>query len=398
MSGTHYPTDLSAAEDQHARARLAELADGFIESGDLRSAEWREAFLSTWRHPYIPAYYPALDRPPVLCINPDQRAGWLDNVYSDQTLITKVMPKPLSRVFRPALGWVHTSSSTLPSLVLRMLEALDVHDGMRVLEIGTGSGYNCALLCQRLGSELVTSVDVDAELVDLARERLSAQGFKPHLVAVDGAEGHPAGGPYDRIISTCAVPAIPTAWLGQVAPGGVILTDVHGALGGTLVRLTLDDNGVATGHFLPFWTGFIPMRHADPGEPTATAWSAEEPTSSTTDVDPSMLLDQLHPLGFVAQWQLPGVQRAPAASETGEPAVTVWAADGSEATVETTEHAGRYRVSETGPRRIWQDVELIHEFWQSARRPGFERFGLTATPTGQWVWLDDPDSSDRWAL
>ncbi|HET9255845.1 MAG TPA: methyltransferase domain-containing protein, partial [Pseudonocardiaceae bacterium] len=198
----------------------------------MHSAEWREAFLATWRHPCLPAYYPSLAEPPVLCIDPARRAGWLagwlDAVYSNETLITKVAPIPLSRAFAPATGWMYTSSSTKPSLILRMVEALDVHDGHRVLEIGTGSGYHCALLSERLGSENVTSVDIDAELVDLARERLDANGHKPRLAAADGAQGCPAGAPYQRIIATCAVRSIPAAWLRQAEPGTVILTDVHG--------------------------------------------------------------------------------------------------------------------------------------------------------------------------
>jgi len=177
---TNYPTDLDCDEERRARARLVEMADRFAEEGDLRTAEWREVFLSTWRHPYVPAYYPTLDGPPILCVDPVQRDAWLDAVYSNQTLITKVMPVPLSRAFAPATGWMYTSSSTLPLLMLRMLEDLDVHDGDRVLEIGTGSGYNCALLCQRLGSEHVTSVDIDPELIDLAHRTPRRQRLHAH--------------------------------------------------------------------------------------------------------------------------------------------------------------------------------------------------------------------------
>ena len=101
-------------------------------------------------------------------------------MYSDQTLITKVAQLPHSRALRPGAYPMFTSSSTLPSLVLTMLEALDVTETCRVLEIGTGSGYNAALLCERLGSDQVTTVDIDPELVDLARERLAANGYTPH--------------------------------------------------------------------------------------------------------------------------------------------------------------------------------------------------------------------------
>jgi protein-L-isoaspartate(D-aspartate) O-methyltransferase len=61
-------------------------------------------------------------------------------------------------------------------------------------------------------------VDIDPELIELAAERLAANGYAPTLAAVDGAGGYPPGAPYDRIIATCGVPAIPQAWLEQAAP------------------------------------------------------------------------------------------------------------------------------------------------------------------------------------
>jgi methyltransferase of ATP-grasp peptide maturase system len=393
----NYPTDLSPAEALRARARLAELAEQFTAKQILRTPAWREVFERTWRHPYVPAYYPDKDTPPVLCIDGPRREQWLDAVYSDTTLITKLMPVPLSRPLRPALEMTYTSSSTLPSLVLEMLEELDVVDGQRVLEIGTGSGYNTALLCQRLGSKLVTSVDIDPELVDLARERLAANGYTPTLAAVDGHTGYPPGVPYDRIIATCAVPAIPVAWLEQAAPSAVILTDVHGPLGGTLVRLTVDDHGSATGRFLPHWAGFMTMRHHV--EPSHPQWPVLElpATQSCTTIDPLTL--NTHGLfGFIVQWQLPGVTHGRMINDDGQPVVFLLARDGSRAEVTTTSTTGGYPVRQYGPQRLWDHVEHAATFWNQQGRPSYERFGLTATTHDQYIWYDQPDGPHRWSL
>ncbi|WP_141726977.1 methyltransferase domain-containing protein, partial [Streptomyces niveus] len=69
-------------------------------------------------------------------------------------------------------GVVATSSASMPSVVAAMLRDLDVSDGMRVLEIGTGTGWNAALLAHRLGSGNVVSVEIDAEVVARARAAL----------------------------------------------------------------------------------------------------------------------------------------------------------------------------------------------------------------------------------
>lgn len=108
----------------------------------------------------------------------------------------------------------------------RMLETLDVRDSDRVLEIGTGAGYNAALLCHRLGDRQVYSVDVEPDLVDAARSRLAALGYHPTLVCADGGLGLPEHAPYDRIIATCSVPRVPWSWVGQTKLDGVILADL----------------------------------------------------------------------------------------------------------------------------------------------------------------------------
>ncbi|MGH4016360.1 MAG: ATP-grasp peptide maturase system methyltransferase [Pseudonocardiaceae bacterium] len=392
-----YPTDLSPGERELAQARLRELAERFTADGILRTPQWRDVFERTWRHPYVPSFYPTLDGPCLLSIDPRRRDDWLAAVYSDQTLITKVVQVPMSPALRPGSYPVYTSSSTMPSLVLRMLEALDVHDGYRVLEIGTGTGYNAALLCARLGSEHVTSVDIDPELIELAAERLAANGYTPTLAAVDGAAGYPPGAPYDRIIATCAVPAIPPAWLAQAEPGGVILADVHGPIGGTLARLTINPDGVATGRFLPDWAGFMWLRHT-PGVPAPPPqrWVDDEPVESVSAVDPALVSsDGL--FGFVAQWHLPDVTWGPA-TEHGEAAIHLWAPDGSRAAVRTTRTNGAFPVSQVGPRRLWDRVEEAHTFWQRAGRPRYEQFGITATTTSQYIWYQHPDSEHRWPL
>jgi protein-L-isoaspartate O-methyltransferase len=110
--------------------------------------------------------------------------------------------------------------------------------GQTVLEIGTGSGYSTALLCERLGEENVTSVDVGSDMVELARRRLREAGYRPTLVCEDGFHGHRPRAPYDRVISTCKAGRIPTAWVEQARTGGVILAVLPEYL----------DSGVVAGH------------------------------------------------------------------------------------------------------------------------------------------------------
>jgi len=112
-----------------------------------------------------------------------------------------------------------------PYMVARMTEALDPKPQHRVLEIGTGTGYQTAVLA-RLVAE-VWSVERDHYLADRARDRLKALGLENiHFQVGDGSLGWPDGAPYDGILVTAAAPSIPRALVGQLAPGGRLIIPV----------------------------------------------------------------------------------------------------------------------------------------------------------------------------
>jgi protein-L-isoaspartate(D-aspartate) O-methyltransferase len=113
-----------------------------------------------------------------------------------------------------------------PYTVAFQSELLSVSPGMKVLEIGTGSGYQSAVLCQ-LGAK-VFSVERHLILHQKSSklfEMLKKQDLKynPHLVYGDGFKGIPAFAPYDRVIVTCAVPKFPEELLKQMKPGGILV-------------------------------------------------------------------------------------------------------------------------------------------------------------------------------
>ncbi len=215
---------------------------GLVADGSLVDPRWEAAFKRVPRHLFVPRFY-RNDRHGSAVVDETSGADWLSGVYSDTHLVTTEDVR---------------SSSTAPSLMAQMLGALELDGGERVLEIGTGTGYNTALLSERLGADRVTSVDIDPDLVAQAKERLALAGYRPLVAVTDGAEGYPAASPYDAVIATCRLDYIPAAWLNQLRPGGVIVTPL-GA--GIAVLRKAPAGHEAAGAFLPTSAYFMPLRH-----------------------------------------------------------------------------------------------------------------------------------------
>ena len=131
-----------------------------------------------------------------------------------------------------------------PYVVAYMTEQLAVRSHHRVLEVGTGSGYQAAVL-SRLAREVV-SVERYRTLAEQARERLQALGYdNVEVVVGDGLAGVPARAPYDRIIVTAAAEQVPQALIDQLADNGVMVLPL-GPQGGAqhIIKLTKSSTGV----------------------------------------------------------------------------------------------------------------------------------------------------------
>src|SRR5215471_5148415 len=116
-----------------------------------------------------------------------------------------------------------------PYVVAYMTEVLEVGDAMRVLEIGTGSGYQAAVLsvlCRR-----VYTVERHRPLLEEAERRFRALRIENVVTRLgDGHGGWPEQAPFDRILMTAAAPSVPTALLDQLAPGGILIAPIGPAV------------------------------------------------------------------------------------------------------------------------------------------------------------------------
>ncbi|MGH3930494.1 MAG: rRNA adenine N-6-methyltransferase family protein, partial [Pseudonocardiaceae bacterium] len=153
------------------------LVDQLAANGSVRSREVRRAFAEVPRENFVPRFHHnhSAGRRWVDGTDPRQRDEWLRAVYADEVLVVQTRPAP--DLVDP--GGAPTSSSSMPSVMAGMLEVLDLRPGQRVLEIGTGTGYNAALLCHLVGAENLVSVELDPGLADSARDALSRIGLHP---------------------------------------------------------------------------------------------------------------------------------------------------------------------------------------------------------------------------
>jgi protein-L-isoaspartate(D-aspartate) O-methyltransferase len=208
-------------DDVHAQQLRARLVAQLERGGELVTARVKEAMLRTPRHVFVP----------------DDES--VDDAYANR-------PLPIG----------HGQTISQPAVVAWMTEALDLTGAERVLEIGTGSGYQAAVLSQ-LARE-VWSVEFFPDLAAEASARLAALGCRNvHVLSGDGSLGWPDRAPFDRVIATAAARTVPPAWIEQLGDGGVLVAPLGAAWDQQLVRIR-KVGGEARAENLG-WVQFVPL-------------------------------------------------------------------------------------------------------------------------------------------
>lgn len=312
--------------------------------------------------------------------------AWLTAAYTDQALTTQRDDGAVGGMGMP------TSSSSAPTVMARMLAASDLRPGQQVLEVGTGTGYNAALLTELVGADHVVTVEVDQALADNARADLAAAGYLPVVAHGDGEDPPVPPSSQDRLIATCTVAAVPWRWLDVVRSGGRIVTPWSpspGAPGGVLAVLDVT-SGRAAGRFEGSLAFMWARGQRWPGQPApevdAQADQVEQvtgdPREAWLDGDMAVLLSLLRP-----DWTF-GMGFEPGADEPH-----VWIVSTSCSSWMRLHADGR--VEAAGNRPLWGEFADALTWWRAQGSPPVTEFGLTVDRgrSVQTVWLHSPDTA-----
>jgi protein-L-isoaspartate(D-aspartate) O-methyltransferase len=190
----------------------------------------------------------------------------LDAVYEDEAIITRRDPD----------SGEPTSSSSQPAIMAEMLELLAPAPGERVAEIGAGTGYNAALLAHMVGDEgAVTSVELDPEVAADARRNLREAGCPATVVVGDGRDGVAAAAPFDAMMATASVEAVPRAWHDQLRSGGRLVLPLRISRVASALQVVAGLRRSRHGfeHAAAVTGAFMPLRDpaAAPGRPDRVA-------------------------------------------------------------------------------------------------------------------------------
>ncbi|GAA4545876.1 methyltransferase domain-containing protein [Amycolatopsis samaneae] len=311
---------------------------------------------------------------------------WSSLVYSDRVIVTQFDDGDPTW---PDVGFRPTSSASMPSAVAGMLGALDAQPGESVLEIGTGTGFNAALISELVGPEgNVTSIEIDENIGKEAKRNLETAGYSRVDVEIQDAT-FPIGRRFDRIIATAGVHLgqLPFWW---VKSANVILAPMRADLSsGPLVKFEIDD-GVARGRAVGMRVGFMEMRSQRVRSMShrKLRWDDEQADRSTTDVNPFVVL-----LNESSRWAASvavpmcryDLEKPTEERDHG----VAWLVDpisGSWATV-APEDEDSHTVRQFGPRRLWNETESAYRWWVRKGKPAIESWEWTVSAERQSIQL-----------
>lgn len=194
------------------------------------SDKTKEAYLKLPRHLFVKRF--SVDGERWVNLNFENREFHLPLLYSDRPLL----------LFD---NRAQVSTISQPSFVLKMLDLLDLMEGQKVFELGSGSGWNAALMGEIVGREgLVMSFEIIDEMARVAEDNINHFDLpQVKILTFDGALGYEDEAPYDRGIFTAGANDIPRIFFDQIKDGGKLLFVLHTPTQGDLLLVLRKKNG-----------------------------------------------------------------------------------------------------------------------------------------------------------
>ncbi len=381
--------------DQLARPYADALVAALKSEGKLSSPLVEAAFKQVPRHPFIDHFF-LLERndrriqwrqvQPSTVQNTD---AWLRAVYTNQPVVTA-----FDEYNTP------TSSSSSPDAMAFMLEASELGPGMRVLEIGTGTGYNAALLAHIVGDpHKIFTVEIDTALAHRAQhilDQVVGQGIT--VYAGDGLHGYAPGAPYERMIATGSYHKVPLDWLDQLQPGGMLLMNLRGHLGACafLKIVKVGPRRVAHGTFLA-GSDFMELRDAQAPSYRVTDLVARylgrpavaQRSFTCAAFDPSLLWD--HRLEFRLQLSFPEMYFTSVQVDPMCPCLIDTTSD-TMLVFRPAERQDEWLVEIKGQEQLWKRVAQVYGWWVDTGGADLDAYRLEIDALGkQRVMLASKD-------
>ena len=367
------------------------------QKGAINDPAVEAAFLAIPRHRFLNNFYISDQVAPLhwkliqpSSLEPDT---WFELVYANAPHVIQLNE----------MG-IPTSSSSDPEIMAQALEAATLAPGMHVMEIGTGTGYNAALLAHLVENPaLVTTIEIDIDLAQQAKRCLdNVVGPGMCVVTGDGFQGYQPQAPYDRIIATASTQTIPLMWLDQLREGGIIVMHLPGHLGpGCILRFQKHGPGRSGSGQIIMRSSFMELQNSSVPAPVVPQLLSQLLAEGVTTKF-SLSSDYFNPtlfwnedLAFLLQTVFPKMYLMSIVKQIQD-SPDLCLLDDQTRTLLIFSPNGEHQWSleVRGEAQLWERVLMVYQQWVLLQRPVATAYRLIVDNQGKQI-LTIPSSNEH---
>jgi protein-L-isoaspartate(D-aspartate) O-methyltransferase len=292
--------------------------------------------------------------------------GWLEKVYTNVQLVTSI-----NQYNKPNV------SSSMPGIMARMIQLLKLKPGERVLEIGTGTGYNAALLSHIVGNTCVTTIDINETLLADAQERLDRiVGPGVTVLFMDGRHLPETLEKFDAIIISASNQSIEPSWIRALNQHGRLILNWNKSFSKVFFELEKQEDGLI-GNVASFSGDFMKLHDGNGIAPISFRWDSKAPTLEETDFREELLLN--FNFGFFVQIHIPSLIYNRFLSKTRKAYYY--------AVMDSRGRKVYFSTKISGDATLWREIKEAHEKFVSLGKPRRKELSLKVDAQGAMTFF-----------